>query len=260
MRKITMILLFCGLVFACGQRGNVENTVPESDKDGLLEGDSMVYGLACEGCNDSVVVLLPMDGSDPVSYDIIEARLNQKVLGQMRVGDWIGLMRNAEDSTVADLVIDLDELKGTWCYVVMPKLVKDVPDSIRDEYLIPREYGFSLKRQWMAQSVGYVREQKSVEDKSPVVYPRLLFFTGWHMLNGQLIVTSGEFGKDEDSDDMKIVSTRNDTCEILYLSDDSLVLGSDGVTRSYYRHTNVDEINREAREKAEKRLKESLGL
>ena len=121
-----MILLFCGLVFACGQRGNVENTVPESDKDGLLEGDSMVYGLACEGCNDSVVVLLPMDGSDPVSYDIIEARLNQKVLGQMRVGDWIGLMRNAEDSTVADLVIDLDELKGTWCYVVMPKLVKDV--------------------------------------------------------------------------------------------------------------------------------------
>lgn len=255
-----MILLFCGLVFACGQRGNVENTVLEGDKDGLLEGDSMVYGLACEGCNDSVVVLLPMDGSDPVNYDIIEARLNQKVLGQMRVGDWIGLMRNAEDSTVADLVIDLDELKGTWCYVVMPKLVKDVPDSIRDEYLIPREYGFSLKRQWMAQSVGYVREQKSVEDKSPVVYPRLLFFTGWHMLNGQLIVTSGEFGKDEDSDDMKIVSTRNDTCDILYLRDDLLVLGSDGVTRSYYRHTNVDEINREAREKAEKRLKESLGL
>ena len=260
MKKSIVILLFCGLVFACGQRGNVENTVLEGDKDGLLEGDSMVYGLACEGCNDSVVVLLPMDGSDPVSYDIIEARLNQKVLGQMRVGDWIGLMRNAEDSTVADLVIDLDELKGTWCYVVMPKLVKDVPDSIRDEYLIPREYGFSLKRQWMAQSVGYVREQKSVEDKSPVVYPRLLFFTGWHMLNGQLIVTSGEFGKDEDSDDMKIVSTRNDTCDILYLRDDSLVLGSDGVTRSYYRRTNVEEINREAREKAEKRLKESLGL
>lgn len=260
MKKTIVFLLFCGLVFACGQRGNVENTVLEGDKDGLLEGDSMVYGLACEGCNDSVVVLLPMDGSDPVSYDIIEARLNQKVLGQMRVGDWIGLMRNAEDSTVADLVIDLDELKGTWCYVVMPKLVKDVPDSIRDEYLIPREYGFSLKRQWMAQSVGYVREQKSVEDKSPVVYPRLLFFTGWHMLNGQLIVTSGEFGKDEDSDEMKIVSTRNDTCDFLYLRDDSLVLGSDGVTRSYYRHTNVEEINREAREKAEKRLKESLGL
>ena len=247
MKKTIVFLLFCGLVFACGQRGNVENTVLEGDKDGLLEGDSMVYGLACEGCNDSVVVLLPMDGSDPVSYDIIEARLNQKVLGQMRVGDWIGLMRNAEDSTVADLVIDLDELKGTWCYVVMPKLVRDVPDSIRDEYLIPREYGFSLKRQWTAQSVGYVREQKSVEDKSPVVYPRLLFFTGWHMLNGQLIVTSGEFGKDEDSDDMKIVSTRNDTCDILYLRDDSLVLGSDGATRSYYRRTNKDEINKEAR-------------
>ena len=196
-------------------------------------------------------------------------RYHVKVTEKQYRGETVGEMvaqyyNNSYASLVSQFVeeekIDLDELKGTWCYVVMPKLVKDVPDSIRDEYLIPREYGFSLKRQWTAQSVGYVREQKSVEDKSPVVYPRLLFFTGWHMLNGQLIVTSGEFGKDEDSDDMKIVSTRNDTCDILYLRDDSLVLGSDGVTRSYYRHTNVEEINREAREKAEKRLKESLGL
>ena len=108
--------------------------------------------------------------------------------------------------------------------------------------------------------MGYVREQKSVEDNSPVVYPRLLFFTGWHMLNGQLIVTSGEFEKDDDGNEMKIVSSRNDTCDILYLRDDSLVLGSEGATRSYYRRTNIDEINKEAREKAEKRLKESLGL
>ena len=260
MKKLIVFLLFGGLVFACGQREEEEMAVFDGDRSGLLEDDSTVYGLACEGCNDSVVVLLPMDGGDPVNYDIIEARRKQKVHGQMKIGDWIGIVRNAKDSTVADLVIDLDELKGTWCYVVMPTLVKDVPDSIRDEYFIPREYGFSLKRQWTAQSVGYVREQKSVEDNSPVVYPRLLFFTGWHMLNGQLIVTSGEFEKDDDGNEMKIVSSRNDTCDILYLRDDSLVLGSEGATRSYYRRTNIDEINKEAREKAEKRLREALKL
>lgn len=274
MKKIAIFLLFCGLVFACGQRRDVEKSVFNDDKSGLLEGDSTVYGLACEGCNDSVVVLLPADGSDPVTYNVVEARRNQKVHGQMRIGDWIGLVRNPKDSAVADLVVDLDELKGTWCYVVMPQLrghaemskaehaarLREMPDSVKNEFFIPREYGFTLKRQWTAQSVGYVPEQKAVEDKSPVVYPRLLFFTGWHILNGRLIVTSGEFGKDDDSSEMKIVSTRNDTCDILYLRGDSLVLGSDGATRSYYRRSNKDEINKEAREKAEKRLKESLGL
>ena len=114
MKRNLMFWLAATLLVACGQKSQEERMASPSSEgktseELLLEGDSMVYGLACEGCNDSVVVLLPMDGSDPVSYDIINARHNQKVLGQMRVGDWIGLMRNAEDSTVADLVIDLDE-------------------------------------------------------------------------------------------------------------------------------------------------------
>ena len=242
MKKYSTILLLCGLVFACGQKSD-DGTLTPPASDGktseelLLDGDSTIYGLACEGCNDSTIVLLPTDGSDPVSYNVIEATLNQKVLGRMKIGDRIGLIRNAEDSTVADLVIDLDELSGTWCYTVMPQLRenREMTDSIRKKFFVPREYGFSLKRQWMAQSVGYVPPQNPLEDQSPVVYPQLRFFTEWHILNGQLIMTSGNFQRNADTNEMEMVSNRQDTCDILYLRDDSLILGSDGATRGYYR-------------------------
>ena len=34
--------------------------------DVRLPGDSTFYGLACDGCTDSVLVVLPADDSDPV--------------------------------------------------------------------------------------------------------------------------------------------------------------------------------------------------
>ena len=79
-----------------------------------LSGDKTVYGLACDGCTDSVVLLLPNDGSDPIRFNVIEATRRGKIMGQLKVGDWIGVVTNKEDSTVADMVIDLDQLKGIW--------------------------------------------------------------------------------------------------------------------------------------------------
>ena len=184
---LLLVTFVVALLVSCGGKNNDENspTRGKMNDELKLEGDKTIYGLACEGCSDSTVVLLPNDGSDPVYYDIIDATRNHKIMGKPKVGDWIGIVLNPEDSTVADLVINLDELKGTWCYVVMPKmrdydklsaklqkrLMRDMPDSIKETFMIPREYGFSLKRQWTAQSVGYVRESSLQE--SPVVYPRL---------------------------------------------------------------------------------------
>lgn len=235
-----------------------------------LEGDKTVYGLACEGCSDSTVVLLPNDGSDPVSYDIIDATQNHKVMGKLKVGDWIGLVLNPEDSTVADFVINLDELKGTWCYVVMPKMrdfdkmseklqkrmMRDMPDSVKATFMIPREYGFSLKRQWTAQSVGYVKEN-SLEE-SPVVYPKLGYFTAWHIWNGKLVMTSGSPNFSAKSKEISISNIRHDTCDIDYLGNDSLVLSSDGESRSYYRNSDVKNINKKAREIAAQRKEKAL--
>ena len=279
MKRTKTIFAAWGLVAlmaACVQK-ETEKPLPEPTSEGklnreqLLEGDSTIYGLACEGCSDSVVILLPGDGSDPVTYNIIDAHRHNRVMGRLKVGDWIGLMRNPTDSTVADFVLNLDELKGTWCYVVMPKwrdatnmtpqaqaiLEESMPDSVKKEFFVPREYGFSLKRQWTAQSVGYVRKSP-LEDQSPVVYPRLLYFTEWHILNCRLVMTSREYQKKDDSEEMELAGYRNDTCDVVFLSGDSLVLASDGESRGYYRRTNVADINKEARQKAAEQQKRAL--
>lgn len=279
MKRTKAIFAAWGLVAlmaACVQK-ETEKPLPDPTSEGklnreqLLEGDSTIYGLACEGCNDSVVILLPGDGSDPVTYNIIDAHRHNRVMGRLKVGDWIGLMRNPADSTVADFVLNLDELKGTWCYVVMPKwrdatnmtpqaqaiLEESMPDSVKKEFFVPREYGFSLKRQWTAQSVGYVRKSP-LEDQSPVVYPRLLYFTEWHILNCRLVMTSREYQKKDDSEEMELAGYRNDTCDVVFLSGDSLVLASDGESRGYYRRTNVADINKEARQKAAEQQKRAL--
>ena len=279
MKRTKAIFAAWGLVAlmaACVQKES-EKPLPDPTSEGklnreqLLEGDSTIYGLACEGCNDSVVILLPGDGSDPVTYNIIDAHRHNRVMGRLKVGDWIGLMRNPTDSTVADFVLNLDELKGTWCYVVMPKwrdatnmtpqaqaiLEESMPDSVKKEFFVPREYGFSLKRQWTAQSVGYVRKSP-LEDQSPVVYPRLLYFTEWHILNCRLVMTSREYQKKDDSEEMELAGYRNDTCDVVFLSGDSLVLASDGESRGYYRRNNVADINKEARQKAAEQQKRAL--
>ena len=279
MKRTKAIFAAWGLVAlmaACVQKES-EKPLPEPTSEGklnreqLLEGDSTIYGLACEGCSDSVVILLPGDGSDPVTYNIIDAHRHNRVMGRLKVGDWIGLMRNPTDSTVADFVLNLDELQGTWCYVVMPKwrdatnmtpqaqaiLEESMPDSVKKEFFVPREYGFSLKRQWTAQSVGYVRKSP-LEDQSPVVYPRLLYFTEWHILNCRLVMTSREYQKKDDSEEMELAGYRNDTCDVVFLSGDSLVLASDGESRGYYRRNNVADINKEARQKAAEQQKRAL--
>ena len=259
---------------ACGN--NHEGDVPQkrghSNKELLLEGDKTVYGLACEGCSDSTIVLLPNDGGDPVSYDIIDAFRNRKIMGRPHIGDWLGLVLNEEDSTVADLVINLDELKGTWCYIVMPKMrsfdkmppklqkrmMQDMPDSIRRSILKPREYGFSLKRQWTAQSVGYVRQRSSLADESPVVYPPLSYFTEWHIWNGKLVMTSGKPQFSNDDAQITMTDIHYDTCDIVYLRKDSLVLSSEGATRGYYRKANAQDVNKQAKAEAEERAKKAM--
>lgn len=236
-----------------------------------LKGDQAVYGLACDGCNDTVIVLLPETMGDPVSYNILEAKRKKRILGDIKIGDKLCVMLNKKDSTKADLVVDMDKLMGIWCYIVMPKLrdaadmsasmqkkiMNNMSDSLKEIYLIPREYGFYLKPEWQAQSVGYVDDNNSLADESPVVFPPLGYFTGWHLWNGQLVISSGTpvYGKNAQ---MKVINPRNDTCSIDYLDDDSLVLSSDGISRSYYKKNNVNELNKKAKEIANKLKKEAV--
>ncbi len=274
MRKYTLFILavVASVIAACSDSKPGSKTYGHSTDELKMTGDSTVYGLACEGCSDSVIYLLPNDGSDPVKYNIFDAKLAGKVLGDISTGDWIGLVRNKKDSMVADLVIDLDELKGIWCYIVMPQLkdvskmsrkaqqryINGMSDSLKQIYMVPREYGFWLKRQWESQSVGYVRQVSSLADESPVEYPPLGYFLKWHILNGKFVMTSGRPKYGEDNTISGYDNLSYDTCTIDFLGHDSLVLSDRDGTRSYYRKNDISEVNKKAQEIANRLSKAAL--
>lgn len=271
MRNGIVFILICAtaLMIGCGNKAASDNDKPVRTQ--RLPGDSTVYGLACDGCTDSVVVLLPEDGSDPVSYDIIEAKREGRVLGRLQTGDRIGLVLNKHDKHVADEVVDIDRLEGIWCYIVMPRLrdaqslskamqtriMEGMGDSLRETFLIPREYGFYLKREWEAQSVGYVQEANSLADESPVVYPPLGYFTNWHIWNGKFIMVSGTPKMSKDNQ-LTVTNLKYDTCSIDYLDADSLVLSDADGSRSYYRKSSLGDVNKKARAVAAMRSKQAL--
>lgn len=272
MKVRTLLLLLFGAMMLTAACGSDKATSTASSTDShRLKGDSTVYGLACDGCTDSVVVLLPQDDSDPVRFNIIEAMHRGRVLGKLQVGDRIGVVLNKRDKHKADLVVDIDRLMGIWCYIVMPTLrdaqglsksqqlsmMRNMPDSVKEMYFIPREYGFYLKPEWEAQSVGYVQEANSLAEESPVVYPPLGYFTGWAMWNGKLVIMRGTPHFSADGK-LRVTDQVSDTCDIDYLDADSLVLSSDGMSRSYYRKTDINDVN--ARARAIERMRSNAAL
>ena len=269
---VGLFVLFCILDVVFNSNSTFK---PKEKQEKLLtttmKGDKTVYGLACEGCNDTVIVLLPLDNSDPVTYNILDATRAGNIRGKVSIGDRLALVLDPNDKKKATLVIDMEDLMGIWCYIVMPKL-KDftnmsnreqarklaaMPDSLKQTYYIPREYGFWVKQNWMAQSVGYIREDPSVADESPVVYPALGYFTAWHIWNGKFIIVSGT-PKEDSKGNMTVANLHNDTCDITYLDGDSLVLTSDGASRSYYKKKNIGEVNKKAKEIADQLSKKAL--
>lgn len=259
---ITLVVLFFS---ACNQAQTKLDSLKNKSKsveERRLKGDSTVYGIACEGCNDSVIILLPTDGSDPIRYNCYDASQNGKIIGKPTTGDRIGVMVNNHDKKKVDLVINIEELKGIWCYVVMPKMrdwehmskslqqriERNMPDSVKATYMIPREYGFWMKRNWECQSVGYISEASSIEAESPVVYPQLGNFTEWHIWNGKLIVVNGTPQLSPTDNKLSVINLQYDTCNIDYLGPDSLVLSDCWGTRSYYRKNNINDINVKAKQ------------
>ena len=198
------------------------------------EGDKAIYGLACMGCTDSVVVILPNTGGDPVRYNVLDAMRRGKVFGDIETGDWICVMPSKEKNR-ALCVVDLDKLKATWTYQVMPhlrdvthlskrqqqRILANMPDSIVETYMVPREYGFTLKRMSEASSVGRMMQASSVDDDSPVEYPEVPTYTEWHPYNCRLILVKG---RQELNGVVFNEKTTRDTLDFLYMRGDSLAL------------------------------------
>lgn len=271
--KIHLAML--GAFFAFAMLSCTSNeTRQEPDAEVTAEPDSMIYGLSCDGTNDSVIVFLPFkEGVDPITYNIEDANANGKVFGKPQIGDWVGMIVNPNDSTEATMVVNLDKLKGTWTYEVRPtwkdasKLTAramrrnfaEMPDSLKEAYLIPREYGFTLKRSSQASPVGMVRGKSSLEDDSPVEYPKVKYYTGWKTRNGHLILTSTDqpqlltAASEGDKAKAEKPQERYDTLDFVFMSEDSLVMLTRQNKRiEFHRKENARMANAEAQKAVQK--------
>lgn len=244
-------------LLACGDRRKANDRNPNLaiSYSTPAKGDSTLYGLACPGCTDSVIIVLPDSGGDPVKYDILRATKARRVYGEPQIGDWVGVVPDRDRPGEAYSVIDLDELKGTWTYSVMPtlrdvsrlskrqqkRILAHMPDSIVETYMIPREYGFTLKRQSQATPVGFVMQSSTVADDSPVEYPEVQMVNEWHVFNGRLILTRKEMvGSGSNA---KTVN-HNDTLHFAFMRGDSLALrNKDGVVTGYHRRKDAASAN-----------------
>lgn len=244
MRKFTLFMtaFIILLTVACSRKTksevNPEQYIHQID---YKEGDSTLYGLACDGCTDSILIFLPYTGEDPDTFNIIEAMRNHQVYGMMTVGDQIAVLRNAEDSTVADKVINICRLKGTWCYLVEPKLKKivgvtdemvqemlaKIPDSTKQRMMQPREYGFTLKSNHYARPLSTMYHN---DQRSPVEFPHPKFYREWYIHNGDLILSQGYI---DSIGHLQV--TKHDTAQLVLLRLDSLVLRFNDKEQSYYR-------------------------
>ena len=248
--KKTVFFIFASmlLMIACGS--NQQPTVTDVADDAIslrknLPGDSALYGLACDGCTDSVLVFLPYSGGDPDTFDIINAFLQHRIYGRPRIGDELAVTVNPEDRDEALSVVNMEMLKGEWCYQVLPQLrapesmhkrmqrrmIERMPDSLRQLMMTPREYSLRLKRDYTASARGGMRRRTITDDMSPVEYPSIKRYTDWHFFNGQLILkadTVPGFSQEGDLPDI-------DTVQIRLLTADSLILEFSDHTQEYYR-------------------------
>lgn len=270
MRKIFIAAcLAVTTLFACQEKAPEVSVLSDEDHGPITEKqDSMIYGLSCDGTNDSVIVFLPFrDGADPVTYYIADAKANGRVIGMPEIGDWVGIHVNPADTTEATMVVDLDQLKGTWTYSVRPtwkdaahmsaralrRRLSEIPDSMKEAYMIPREYGFTLQRSSVARPVGHVYRASSLEEDSPVQYPPVKNYTRWKVRNGRLFLAStaepvgfASTAKGSQAAEAK-QKEQYDTLDFIQMTADSLICRTTtGSTIHFHRRANAEAANAEA--------------
>jgi len=212
----------------------------------LAMGDSTLYGLACDGCNDTIIVFLhdPYDGSDPDTLNILEASSQHQVFGNVRIGDRLAIVRNREDSTKADKVIVTQDLIGQWCYKVKPTLkvragmkvdsmgtyIGPHADSLRALLSEEREYGLILKIDSIALGFGGSLRPSVMDEESPVKYPLVKRYRKWYISNGHLLLMKARI----DTLSRELYE-QPDTAELVLLTADTLVLRFADGEHGYYR-------------------------
>ena len=252
LRKMMSLLALPLLLGACGgekKKGMGADEMIAVSKQNNQPGDNTLYGLACDGCTDSIIVMLPYEADRLDTFDIINANMHRQVFGKPKIGDRLAVIVNPEDSGEALMVVDLDVLKGSWCYKQMPKLrdistmpkrlqrriVSEMTDSERTALLIPREVGYQIRRENTVRTLGDDHIAKTSDDQSMVEYPRVKRYNEWAFFNGRLVL-KGQLSILGDSTAMQQhEETVADTAELILLQDDSLVIRMKDGDKNFYR-------------------------
>ncbi len=246
MKRFFFPLILMMLVAACGNQQQA-NTAQNSNIDSLaiaLEGDSTIYGLACDGSTDTILVFLPITNiaADPDTLNILNATRQRCVFGRVKVGDQIAVVRNGNDSTVADFVVDIENLRGTWCYQVMPSLhvradmvgrterqmVNALPDSVRELLSTPREYTMQFKGDHTVMSLESFKKLTEEEEQF-IDYPKTKRYGQWNLFNGKLLLTEVAMDSSGVNHALSI-----DTVTFVLMDRDTLVLRFKDQIRNYY--------------------------
>ena len=247
---LTLLLTF----FACSQgKQEIEQEQVEIQTYSYeAKGDSTFYGLVCSGCTDSVLVFLPDKGGDPIYLNILNANKSHHIFGYLEVGDKIAVLLNPQDSTEVLVAIDIDQLRGTWVYQEMPsfkwdgnseeidsirKTVSEEAlqrmDSILQTMMVPREYGYTFKRDFTMMPVGGPPRTTSFNDNTPVEYPPLKRYHEWHLHNGKIIFSSGGIKMNDKNANAEARKLVNDTAEFVILLRDTMAIRFGDTVRGF---------------------------
>lgn len=247
--RLPILYFMIVVMLACSCGGKQEaNMAPEQSTDSLVMfagNDSVLYGLVCDGQTDTILVFLPIDniGADPDTFIILDAFKTHKIFGQTDIGDKVAVVLNEQDSTMADMVINMNDLFNTWCYQEMPSLhlradmrgktdkqiIEDLPDSLRKLLSTPREYSMQINNDNSIRCFTNRRMMGS-EGINIVNYPKMRHYREWSLMkDGRLLL------KEMIPDTLgKLQLVGIDTTSLVLLSQDSLVLRCNDKLRSYY--------------------------
>lgn len=257
--SLLILLPFLLVFIACSKTDEPQEATDvqpwgESYKESKDDPNLMLYGLACDGCTDSILVFLPDSGGDPVNYYIFDAWSEGKVFGRPEVGDRMALLLGPEDSMVVLgketlrrvlLAVNIEKVKGTWYYEEMPELQLNLPalnenemgreekakfQHLRDSFInvemVPREYVYTLKRDYSVRTEGGPPRTSSLDRKKPVVYPPIKRYREWHLHNGKIIFSYNvqDSLKNSNKKDTVVRVNVNDTAEFILLRRDTMAL------------------------------------
>lgn len=246
--KWLMLMALVMTAIACSQPASSVST--QTAAEAYVE-DSTIYGLACDGCNDTIVVFLriPYDGGDPDTLNILEASRRHQVFGTPLIGSKLAMMLNSTQTDVADMVIVTENLLGLWCYKMHPTLrqradmegqsegqsLQQLPDTIRELLEQEFEYGINIKPDSVAFPHATHHGGYTSDENSLVEYHKAKRYTQWFIRDGKLILNESAI----DSLGNSFISS-TDTAMFVRLDADTLILRFADGEHNYYRKKDTE--------------------